>query len=269
MDFLDLFERDPALRAQYITGRDVHGRQVPLVPAGWGDFSFAGLGLDEANQQRRRSGSSGGQASRRGNASSLSAGRSIAARGSQHVGLIATTSCSPSAAASIGIETVLIHPFSTKQPEECAICLQPLLPNTQAAKMPCGEKHIFHHECLMEWLQRKPTCPLCREIPPETEPETISAGSSSHLRRPEHQDLLDTDIELVAELARLERQMQEEIAAVSDRASLRHGGALSTLDTSSSFRQHRSQSATSHVASRSSGFQQAGRERSHVRPLRR
>jgi len=69
-------------------------------------------------------------------------------------------------------------------PKECAICLSALLPDSdepfidengsavdlqegkqrQLAQLPCSYFHVFHAECLEEWLSgvRNPTCPLCK-----------------------------------------------------------------------------------------------------------
>lgn len=42
---------------------------------------------------------------------------------------------------------------------ECAICQEDLA-QTKVLSLPCG--HLFHKECVKEWLQRKATCPTCR-----------------------------------------------------------------------------------------------------------
>jgi len=40
----------------------------------------------------------------------------------------------------------------------CIVCREDL---TQGRKLPCG--HILHFHCLLTWLQRQQTCPICRE----------------------------------------------------------------------------------------------------------
>lgn len=48
--------------------------------------------------------------------------------------------------------------WAVREPEECPICFE----FTYSAKRPeCG--HAFHQSCLMTWLERKNTCPLCRD----------------------------------------------------------------------------------------------------------
>lgn len=49
---------------------------------------------------------------------------------------------------------------------ECLICRERVL---QGKKLSCG--HIFHLQCLRQWLQHQQSCPLCRaEIMPPTAP---------------------------------------------------------------------------------------------------
>ncbi|XP_048132769.1 RING-H2 finger protein ATL7-like [Rhodamnia argentea] len=43
---------------------------------------------------------------------------------------------------------------------ECTICLDELAGGTDAMKMPCS--HIYHVDCIRQWLERSRSCPLCR-----------------------------------------------------------------------------------------------------------
>ena len=44
---------------------------------------------------------------------------------------------------------------------ECVICLENLDANDHGKMLPnCG--HVFHQECIDEWLNKKTSCPLCR-----------------------------------------------------------------------------------------------------------
>lgn len=53
--------------------------------------------------------------------------------------------------------------------KQCGICIDsyaeatiPLEPNHEPAKMPkCG--HVFGRDCIVEWLEKHDTCPLCRD----------------------------------------------------------------------------------------------------------
>ncbi|KAK8572169.1 hypothetical protein V6N13_047782 [Hibiscus sabdariffa] len=48
--------------------------------------------------------------------------------------------------------------------DNCTICLEGFEGGTYAARMPCS--HIFHGECIEEWLKQSHYCPVCRfEMP--------------------------------------------------------------------------------------------------------
>jgi hypothetical protein len=32
------------------------------------------------------------------------------------------------------------------------------------AELNCSNKHIFHLECIKEWVKHQDNCPMCREI---------------------------------------------------------------------------------------------------------
>lgn len=47
--------------------------------------------------------------------------------------------------------------------EPCSICLENLsCGGGIPMRMPCS--HVFHDRCLLEWLSRKGTCPMCRRV---------------------------------------------------------------------------------------------------------
>lgn len=43
----------------------------------------------------------------------------------------------------------------------CCICCDTLLPDNVLSHLKCG--HIFHENCLTEWMKRSKTCPQCRK----------------------------------------------------------------------------------------------------------
>ncbi|XP_039072260.1 NEP1-interacting protein 1-like [Hibiscus syriacus] len=68
------------------------------------------------------------------------------------------------------IQKLSMHEFRSSEPiksndldqPSCSICLQGLKDGELARNLPrCG--HIFHLQCIDEWLRRKGTCPICRE----------------------------------------------------------------------------------------------------------
>merc|ERR1712194_669048 len=43
--------------------------------------------------------------------------------------------------------------------EECAVC-HDTFSGEDATLFPCN--HVFHKDCIWQWFQHKPSCPLCR-----------------------------------------------------------------------------------------------------------
>ena len=48
---------------------------------------------------------------------------------------------------------------------QCAICLESFAESSHKdiAELDCSNKHIFHVECLKQWVEKNNECPLCRE----------------------------------------------------------------------------------------------------------
>ena len=44
---------------------------------------------------------------------------------------------------------------------ECSVCLDSLNNSEELIQLVCG--HIYHKECVHEWISRKNTCPNCRK----------------------------------------------------------------------------------------------------------
>jgi len=44
--------------------------------------------------------------------------------------------------------------------ENCPVCTDTFKKGQEARKLPC--KHVFHDDCIIPWLEKHNTCPLCR-----------------------------------------------------------------------------------------------------------
>lgn len=53
----------------------------------------------------------------------------------------------------------------------CAICLENFDSSSEVKQLPTCH-HIFHTNCLTEWLLRHGNCPMCRATIPTTEPRS-------------------------------------------------------------------------------------------------
>ncbi|XP_073029419.1 NEP1-interacting protein 2-like [Primulina eburnea] len=45
----------------------------------------------------------------------------------------------------------------------CAVCFQDVMDGERARLLPSC-RHLFHIHCIDQWLTRRPTCPLCRQL---------------------------------------------------------------------------------------------------------
>jgi hypothetical protein len=51
----------------------------------------------------------------------------------------------------------------TSEKEACAICLDEFCETKLIAELKCNSKHIFHLDCLTEWVKKNDICPICRQ----------------------------------------------------------------------------------------------------------
>lgn len=48
----------------------------------------------------------------------------------------------------------------------CTICLEDYTTKNQdLCILECGVEHVFHEHCILEWLKKQETCPVCRKLP--------------------------------------------------------------------------------------------------------
>ena len=56
------------------------------------------------------------------------------------------------------------HAISHDNHTTCTVCLQEMLADEMAVRLPC--QHLFHEQCVRTWLGKQHTCPTCRkELP--------------------------------------------------------------------------------------------------------
>lgn len=54
-------------------------------------------------------------------------------------------------------------PANFNRDEACSVCLEDFKENDEVITLPCSDRHIFHSQCILEWLPRNNACPLCKE----------------------------------------------------------------------------------------------------------
>ena len=65
----------------------------------------------------------------------------------------------------------------------CAVCLQEMMAEEMAVRLPCA--HLFHEDCVRQWLKKNHTCPCCRTaLPPKEAPRReVREGEASEALR--------------------------------------------------------------------------------------
>jgi hypothetical protein len=46
--------------------------------------------------------------------------------------------------------------------DSCTICLDNYISNSNIVQLSC--KHLFHHDCILKWSEKKLECPICNKI---------------------------------------------------------------------------------------------------------
>lgn len=58
------------------------------------------------------------------------------------------------------LPTIKYHQKISKDIDKCIICMEEFKRREKVKALPCG--HIFHHNCIKEWLLKEKTCPFCK-----------------------------------------------------------------------------------------------------------
>lgn len=69
----------------------------------------------------------------------------------------------PSPASEETIQRLVVRTVNQKdiqESRECPVCKESFQLDEQVTEIPCN--HIFHKECIISWLKRNGTCPVCR-----------------------------------------------------------------------------------------------------------
>ena len=107
-----------------------------------------------------------------------------------------------------------------KVPDECAVCFVAFEPGDALKALPCGHAG-FHLKCIRTWLQRSPTCPLCRCACRAADPGDVPGDPDLRSETFERRlaELTAMHEEESAWLDRLEAQPRRSATAASDDAS--------------------------------------------------
>ena len=115
---------------------------------------------------------------------------------------------------------------------ECSICLEDIKKPMEQTGMIKECFHLFHFQCLWDWLSLTETCPLCREIakPNPTYMKSLPFGYimskdsfKQSVRCGTQHELLNREVTRVLYSARSQRRSRETPSAVLSLPSLRSG----------------------------------------------
>lgn len=82
--------------------------------------------------------------------------------------LLGQTTRLPPPASKLAIKNLQEIEIGASDSKECPVCLKEFEAGIVAKRMPC--KHIFHQECIIPWLEKTNSCPLCRyQLPTDDE----------------------------------------------------------------------------------------------------
>jgi E3 ubiquitin-protein ligase DOA10 len=53
-------------------------------------------------------------------------------------------------------------PAKYKLADNCVICMGDFELNQEVTPLPCDMRHVFHTECITQWMKTQTKCPLCK-----------------------------------------------------------------------------------------------------------
>ncbi|GLJ34208.1 hypothetical protein SUGI_0687540 [Cryptomeria japonica] len=64
------------------------------------------------------------------------------------------------------LDTIKISTSQMEEAPRCVICMNDFMVGEDGCVLSCHKTHIFHHDCLRQWLECKKCCPLCKTAVP-------------------------------------------------------------------------------------------------------
>jgi len=108
-----------------------------------------------------------------------------------------------SAATLRSLPRIKVTPYDLAANEgtECSICLDELVAGQPALRIPCG--HLYHEDCVKDWLKKSNECPVCRFELPTDDAEYERGRRMRMAGRKLRMRMQDLTVKTVQELQRL------------------------------------------------------------------
>ncbi len=103
--------------------------------------------------------------------------------------------------------------------KECLICLDEHALGGKAVKLPCG--HLYHRDCVIEWLQKQGSCPVCRyEV--ESSDAMYEMGRKKRMQTSRKMRMRKNELKAkkVSELRNIARQLSIVISGCIDKSEI-------------------------------------------------
>lgn len=110
----------------------------------------------------------------------------------------------PTSAASLrSLPRIKVTPYdiAANESAECSICLDELVTGQPALRIPCG--HLFHEDCVKDWLLKSNECPVCRFELPTDDAEYERGRRTRMAGRKLRMRYADLTVKSIQELQRL------------------------------------------------------------------
>jgi len=113
---------------------------------------------------------------------------------------------------------VTAYDIAANESTDCSICLDELVVGQPALRIPCG--HLYHEDCVKDWLRKSNECPVCRFELPTDDAEyergrrQRMAGRRIRMRR------LDLTVKTVQELSRLANYIGVDVRGCLEKSEL-------------------------------------------------
>eukprot|EP00416_Gambierdiscus_australes_P040780 CAMPEP_0171102908 /NCGR_PEP_ID=MMETSP0766_2-20121228/58625_1 /TAXON_ID=439317 /ORGANISM="Gambierdiscus australes, Strain CAWD 149" /LENGTH=356 /DNA_ID=CAMNT_0011563285 /DNA_START=65 /DNA_END=1135 /DNA_ORIENTATION=+ len=113
---------------------------------------------------------------------------------------------------------VTAYDIAANESTECSICLDELVAGQPALRIPCG--HLYHEDCVKDWLRKSNECPVCRFELPTDDAEYERGRKQRMAGRKLRMRLTDLAVRSAQELTRLASYIGVDVRGCLEKSEL-------------------------------------------------